>query len=156
MVWLSCNGSTLPQFLLKNQNLPSWIFHGPQHLNQTAAILIQLMNPNLNHPKSSMGSNIIWCCKSCSSLVWVLSDVCVKFSRLQDLQLMDPNPNHPKSSMGSYTKWIGVVEKQWFGCHDGWTLPQFWLNKNQNFSSWILHRPQHPNQTAARLTAHGS
>jgi hypothetical protein len=24
-----------------------------------------------------------------------------------------------------------VVEKQWFGCHDGWTLPQFWL-KNQN------------------------
>jgi hypothetical protein len=24
-----------------------------------------------------------------------------------------------------------MVEKQWFGCHDGWTLPQFWL-KNQN------------------------
>jgi hypothetical protein len=34
-----------------------------------------------------------------------------------------------------------MVEKQWIGCHchDGWTLPQFWL-KNQNISE--LNFPQ--------------
>jgi hypothetical protein len=47
-----------------------------------------------------------------------------------------------------------VEKKQWFGCHDGW-MAQFWL-KNQNLPSGRFHKPQYPNQTAARLTAHGS
>jgi hypothetical protein len=36
----------------------------------------------------------------------------------------DPPPNHPQSFCG-HIKWIGMVEKQWFGCHADWT-PRFW------------------------------
>jgi hypothetical protein len=51
---------------------------------------------------------------------------------MQELQLMDPYLDHPKSSMGCI-KCIKMVEKQWFGSHDGW-MPQFWL-KNQKLLS---------------------
>jgi hypothetical protein len=61
---------------------------------------------------------------------------------MQDLEPMDPLPNHPKSFLGCI-KWIGMVEKQWFGCHkvighldSGPTmmifLPWCWLD------TWIL------------------
>jgi hypothetical protein len=87
-----------------------------------ASILAQKSEiTQLNFPQTSTPK--LDCCKTYSS--WI------------------PNPNldHPKSSMGCI-KWIGVVEKQWFGSHDGW-MPQFWL-KNQNLSNW------HPNSQKYR------
>jgi hypothetical protein len=33
------------------------------------------------------------------------------------MEPMDPLPNHPKESCLGCIKWIGMVEKQWFGCY---------------------------------------
>jgi hypothetical protein len=55
---------------------------------------------------------------------WFFDSSSTQTGLMQDLEPMDPLPNHPQSFCGCI-KWIGVVEKQWFGCHADWT-PGFW------------------------------
>jgi hypothetical protein len=51
-------------------DLASWIFHGPQHKNQSAASHHALINPLPDHPKSSIGCININC-DGWEAMVWV-------------------------------------------------------------------------------------
>jgi hypothetical protein len=55
-LWPSYDGWTMPKFWLKNQNLPNCHWFSADISTQTRLLRdLQLKDPNLDYPKSSMG-----------------------------------------------------------------------------------------------------